>query len=83
MSSLNLEAYNSEIPALIAVALLNPINDSLPLLLQTAISQFVNLDQEEYSFDEFIQRAAAYWRNYLGEEHFVANFIPANLTWIE
>lgn len=50
--------------------------------LRTAISQFVNLDQEEYSFDEFIQRAAAYWRNYLGEEHFVANFIPANLTWM-
>ena len=50
--------------------------------LRIAISQFVNLDQEEYSFDEFIKRVAAHWKNYLGEEHFVANFIPTNLTWM-
>lgn len=50
--------------------------------LRTAITQFINIDFEEYSFDEFIQRVVAYWKNYLGDEYFVANFIPANLTWM-
>ena len=50
--------------------------------LRTAITQFINLDQEEYSLDDFIQRVVAYWKNYLGDEYFVANFIPANLTWM-
>lgn len=50
--------------------------------LRTAITKFVNLDTEEYSFEEFIKRVVAYWRNYLGDEYFVANFIPSNLTWM-
>jgi len=50
--------------------------------LRTAITQFMEIDHEEYSFDEFIQRVVAYWKNYLGDEYFVANFIPANLTWM-
>lgn len=50
--------------------------------LRTAITQFMNMNQEEYFFDEFIQRVASYWRNYLGNEYFVAHFIPANLTWM-
>lgn len=50
--------------------------------LRTAITQFINNDSEEYSFDEFIQRVVSYWKNYLGDDYFVANFIPANLTWM-
>lgn len=50
--------------------------------LRTAITQFIDIDSNEYSFDEFIQRVAAYWKNYLGEEYFVSHFIPANLTWM-
>lgn len=50
--------------------------------LRTAITQFINIDSEEYSFDEFIQRVVSYWKNYLGDDYFVANFIPANLTWM-
>ncbi|WP_302769899.1 MULTISPECIES: DEAD/DEAH box helicase [Roseburia] len=50
--------------------------------LRTAITKFLNVEEEEYSFDEFISRCAAYWRNYLGEDYFVADFIPANLTWM-
>lgn len=50
--------------------------------LRTAITKFLNLEQEEYPFDEFIQRVTAYWRNYLGDEYFVAYFIPSNLTWM-
>ena len=36
--------------------------------LRTAITQFINLDQEEYSLDDFIQRVVAYWKSYLGDE---------------
>ena len=43
--------------------------------LRTAITQFINIDSEEYSFDEFIQRVVSYWKNYLGDDYFVANFI--------
>ncbi len=50
--------------------------------LRTAITQFIDVDSNEYSFDEFIQRVAAYWKSYLGEEYFVSHFIPANLTWM-
>ncbi|RKM63016.1 DEAD/DEAH box helicase [Butyrivibrio sp. XB500-5] len=50
--------------------------------LRTAITQFIEIDSKEYSFDEFIQRVAAYWKNFLGEEYFVSHFIPANLTWM-
>jgi len=50
--------------------------------LRTAITQFMNIDHEEYSFEEFINRVVAYWKNYLGDEYFVADFIPSNLTWM-
>ena len=50
--------------------------------LRTAITKFANLEQQEYSLDEFITRVAAYWRKLLGDEYFVANFIPSNLTWM-
>ncbi len=50
--------------------------------LRTAITQFLNVEEKEYPFDEFILRCATYWRNYLGDDYFVANFIPANMTWM-
>lgn len=50
--------------------------------LRTAITRFADLIDTELSLDEFIRSCSAYWRNYMGDEAFVANFIPQGLTWM-
>lgn len=50
--------------------------------LRSAMQQFAQLEQTEYSLREFTQRLVSYWRNYLGDEKFVATFIAPNLTWM-
>lgn len=50
--------------------------------LRSAMQQFAQLEKTEYSLKEFTQRLVSYWRNYLGNEKFVATFIAPNLTWM-
>lgn len=51
-------------------------------VLRTAITQFAALESEEYSLDEFLKRLVAYWKNFLGNEQYIAHFIPESMTWM-
>lgn len=50
--------------------------------LRTAMQRFALLENEEYSLAEFASRCVAYWKNYMGEDQFVAHFIPSSMTWM-
>ncbi len=50
--------------------------------LRTAVTRFMLTDKTEYSLDEFLKRVIAYWRNELGNEAYVTQFIPESMTWM-
>lgn len=50
--------------------------------LRSAMQRFSMMEPVEYSLAEFKARCIAYWKNYMGDEYFVANFIAPNLTWM-
>lgn len=50
--------------------------------LRSAMQQFALLENEEYSVSEFSNKCVSYWKNNMGNENFVANFIAPNLTWM-
>lgn len=50
--------------------------------LRSAVQRFAMLEEVEYPLSEFKNRCIAYWKNYLGNENFVANFVAPNLTWM-
>ena len=50
--------------------------------LRTAVTKFQNIDDTEYSLSEFLKRVSAYWKNMLGNENYVAHFIPESMKWM-
>lgn len=50
--------------------------------LRTAIQQYALIEKEKVSMEQFIKRCVMYWKKTLGNEGFVAQFIPSNLTWM-
>lgn len=50
--------------------------------LRTAVTKFQAVDDTEYSLDEFLKRMTAYWKKTMGNENYIAHFIPENMTWM-
>lgn len=50
--------------------------------LRTAVTRFANMQEEEYTLDDFLKRMIAYWRGILGNEAYVSYFIPEGMKWM-